>query len=277
MDRLVRLCTDNLLFSVALCYIIGASCAFWLNRPLTELPTTAFGLAMMAGCLLLAMVLGNRFRPLATLPFFMLAGLLHTHGALQPITDPHHLATLISRPIKTTLVGRIATMAENNGERTRFELDCESVLIHEASRQATFQPVHGTVLLSIRGAIDPQFVPGAKIMVIATVDRIRNYQTPGVFDYRVQMAVRSIFCTGWIQSPQEMRPVADPWDSAWHAVLYRPEQIRQQTADFLLRHLPSDIAGLYQALLIGSMVNVPANIMEAFKENGCFHILSNSF
>lgn len=264
------------LVSVVLCYIIGASCAFWLNRPLAELPTTAIGLGLMAGCVLLALVIGDRFRPLAALPFFMLAGLLHTHDALQPITDPHHIATLISRPTKTTLVGHIATMAENNGERTRFELDCESILIHEDSRQATFQPIRGTVQLSMQGAIDPMFVPGTKIMAIATVDRIRNYQIPGVFDYRLQMAVRSIFCTGWIQSPQEMRPVADPLDRSWHALLYRPEQVRQKTADFLKSHLPNDIAGLYQALLIGSMVNVPIRIMEAFKENGCFHILSIS-
>jgi competence protein ComEC len=276
MNRLVRLCTDTLLVSVALSYLAGASCAFWLNRPLAELPITAIGLALMAGCLLLAVVLGNRFRPLATLPFFMLVGLLHTHGALQPITDPHHLATLISRPVKTTLVGRIATMAENNGERTRFELDCEALLLHDPTRQATFQPARGTVLLSIRGTIDPEFVPGTKIMVMATVDRIRNYQTPGVFDYRLQMAVRSILCTGWIQSPQEIRSVADPWDNDWQAISYQPEQIRQKTADFLMSHLPSDIAGLYQALLIGSVVNIPSSIMEAFKENGCFHILSIS-
>ena len=128
MNRLVRLCTDNLLVSVVLCYLIGASCAFWLNRPLSELPTTAIGLGLMAGCVLLALVIGNRFRPLAALPFFILTGLIHTHGALQPITDPHQLATLISRPTKTTLVGRIATMAENNGERTRH-----SATVHTGS------------------------------------------------------------------------------------------------------------------------------------------------
>ena len=70
--------------------------------------------------------------------------------------------------------------------------------------------------------------------------------------------------------------MADPWDNDWQAISYRPEQIRQKTADFLMRHLPSDIAGLYQALLIGSVVSIPSSIMEAFKENGCFHILSIS-
>ena len=276
MNRLAQLCTDNLLVSVALCYIAGASCAFWLDRALAELPVIAIGSVLLVFCMLLAVVIRNRMRPLTTLPFFVLAGLLHTQVALQPIADPHHIAALISQPVKTTLVGRIVAMAENNGERTRFELACEALLFHDPNRQATFQPVRGTVLLSIQGGIDPQFVPGTKIMVIAMVDRIRNYQTPGAFDYRLQMATKSIFCSGWIQSQREILLVADPWESNWQAWSYGPERMRQKTADFLIRQFPTDIAGLYQALLIGSVVNVSANIMETFKENGCFHILSIS-
>lgn len=292
LNRLSQGCADNLLVSLALCFIIGASCAFWLNNLLAELPTTAIVLALMAGCLLLAMVANNRFRPLTTLPFFMLVGLLHTHLALQPISDPHHIARLISKPIKVTLVGRIATMVEKNGERSRFELDCEAVLMHDeipSPFQANFQPVRGTVLLSAPGSLDASLLPGTRIMAIALVDRIRPYQTPGVFDYRLQMASRSIFCTGWIQSVQAIRVVTDvtdvtapensayPWQEIpWQAIFSWPEQIRQKTADFLSHHLSAEIAGVYQALLIGSVVNLSTTVKEAFKASGCLHILAIS-
>ena len=276
MDWLVRRCTENLLISVTICFIAGASAASCFAHPLSEQPLILFVIPLLLIPAILVLCLGRQVRPLATLPFFFLIGFFHTHLALQPVSDPNHIASIISGPAKVTLIGRILTMAENNGERTRFELDCESLLLHDNTQQSTFQPARGKVLLSVQGAIDPQFLPGKKIMAMATVDRIRNYQTPGAFNYRLQMATKSIFCSGWVQSPREILPVGEPSRSAWHDLPFLPEQVRQQTADFLDTHFDREVAGLYQALLIGSMVNISPQLMEAFKENGCFHVLSIS-
>jgi len=276
MDGLIRRCTDNLLPGVAVCFVAGASLAFFWEKPLAGLPLLRLVAPLLLGLAGGALCLRNHLRPLTTLPFFFLIGLLHTHWALQPVTDPNHIATIIAGPTKVTLIGRMLTMAENNGDRTRFELDCEALLLHDVTRQAQFRPVQGKVLLSVPGAIDPRLAPGTKIMVMATVDRIRNYQTPGAFDYRLQMATRSIFCSGWIQSPREILAVGEPSRSGWHTLPFLPEQVRQQTADFLNTRFDREAAGLYQALLIGSMVNVSPQLMEDFKDNGCFHVLSIS-
>jgi competence protein ComEC len=276
MDWLVRRCTENLLISVTLCFIAGASAAFSWAQSLTEQQLTIFVVPLLLVLTVFPLCLGRCSRSLATLPLFFLIGFFHIYQALQPVSDPNHIAGLISDPTKVTLIGRILTMAENNGERTRFELDCESLLLHDRKQQSQFQPVRGKLLLSIQGSIDPQFSPGKKIMAMATVGRIRNYQTPGAFDYRLQMATKSIFCSGWIQSPREILPVAEPYRSTWRNLRFFPERVRQRTADFLDTHFDREIAGLYQALLIGSMVNISPQLMESFKENGCFHVLSIS-
>ena len=172
MDWLLRRCTENLLISVTICFIAGASAASCFAQPLSELPLIFFVGPLLLVPALLTLCLGRQARPLATLPFFLLIGFFHTHLALQPVSDPNHIAGIISGPAKVTLIGRILTMAEHNGERTRFELDCESLLLHDNTQQSTFQPARGKVLLSVQGAIDPQFLPGKKIMAIASVDRI---------------------------------------------------------------------------------------------------------
>ncbi|NLX19430.1 MAG: ComEC family competence protein, partial [Desulfobulbus sp.] len=273
MNRLVRLCSDNLLISVVVCYMAGAACASLFNGSLSKLPVNVIAPALLAFCLVFVPAISPRHRFLVTLPFFVVTGGLHTHGALQPVTDSYHIANNISQPVRVTLVGHIATMRETNSEHTRFTLDCESILFHGHDRSAGFQPVRGRVLLFLRNGMGPQYVPGTKIMAIATVDRVRNYQTPGAFDYRLQMASRGIHCTGWIGSQQEITPLADAQMSLWQTIRYSLERVRQNTADFLSQNLPGHVSGIYQALLIGSMAHISPDIIEAFKGNGCFHIL----
>ncbi len=276
MERLIRHCANNLLPGVTLCFIAGASGAALLSSPPSEQPPIVFAALALIALAALLLLFGRATRPLAALPFFLLIGFVHTHVALQPIADPDHLAAIVTGPTKVTLIGRMLTMAEYTGERTRFELDCESLLVHDPARQSAFRPVRGKVLLSVQGSIDPRFSPGTVIMAIATVDRIRNYQTPGAFDHRLQMATKSIFCSGWIQSPQEILPVEEPQRSTWHTFRFLPEQTRQRTSRFLVDRLDREIAGIYQALLVGSLVNVSPHRMEAFKDSGCFHVLAIS-
>lgn len=276
MKGLVQRCADNLLVCAAICFIAGASVAFVCARALAQLPVIPVAVPLLAVTTALAMFLRRPLQPLAALPFSLLVGLLHTHLALQPSSDPHHIANLITEKTKITLVGRIQTMPEFDGEKTRFELAMESMLIHTPERNAPFQPAQGRIQLSVADALDSRFAPGTNIMALATVDRIRNYQTPGAFDYRLLMAAKSISCSGWIQSADEMLPVRDQDSSLWRELRFLPERTRLRIAQTLDSRLEPELAGLYQALLIGSTVNISPQLMEAFKENGCFHVLSIS-
>ena len=272
MDRLPRHLTDNLLVSVTVCFLAGATLA-------PRLPASWpgwTGLAPSGLCAVAALVLDPRFRPLTALPFFLLVGLLHTHTALHPPADPHHIAGWIGEKSRVTLTGRMLTMAEDDGEKTRFELAAESLLIHGSGEAEQPRPVRGRVQLTVLAPLGERFAPGTRLVAIATLDRIRNYHTPGAFDYRLQMAARDIAVAGWVRSAAEILAAPETEVATVRQVRFLPEQVRQHLFAFLGRHFGRDLAGMYQALLTGSLVNVRPALIEAFKANGCFHVLSIS-
>ena len=276
MHRLLRLCTENLLISITLCFLAGACSASIFSTTLPRLPLFNLTLFVVLTLVVATVCLGPRIRLLILLPFFFLVGLLHTHQALQPPTDPYSLAALIEQRTKVTLVGRILSMVEDNGVTSRFELTTESILIHDNAGAASFQPTRGKVQLSVRGSLEPEYIPGTKILVLATVDRVRRYQTPGAFDVQMLMASRSIHCSGWIQSPNDILRIQEPPLSHGDRLRFFPEQVRQYISDFLLLRIDPTSAGLYQALLVGSRVNIDPHILETFKASGCMHILAIS-
>jgi competence protein ComEC len=276
MYRLLRLCTENLLISVTLCFLAGACLAHTLAEPLTRLPLPHLVLLLVLILALIAFFPGSRFRWLCPLPLFFLFGLLHTHLALHPPADPHAIATLIPERTKVTLEGRILSMVEDNGVTSRFELAATAMLVHEHPQTTSFQPVRGKVQLSVHGSLGPAFVPGANILAIASIDQIRRYQTPGAFDLQMLLAARSIHCSGWIRSPDDMLRIHEPLRSPWQRLRFFPEQVRQHVAEFLALRLDPVSAGLYQALLIGSRANIDPYILETFKATGCMHILAIS-
>ncbi|MBV5318427.1 MAG: DUF4131 domain-containing protein, partial [Desulfobulbaceae bacterium] len=274
MDQVRRYCVENLLISVTVCFMAGAGIAYNFSTSLTQLPLMVISLSavLMLGCV--ATLLRPFLRPLTTLPFFFLIGLLHAHLALQPEPDPRHIALTITEKTKATLIGRIRTLVEYDGEKTRFELATESILLHDESQTSAFQPVRGLIQITVQDALNDNFVPGMKIMAIVTINHIRDYQTPGAFPYRLQMATKSIHCSGWVQSAQEILPVHESPPSLGQRLRFFPEQVRQRVTFFLNQRFDPDIAGLYQALLIGSARNISPQLLEAFKENGCMHVLS---
>jgi len=276
MNQMLRLCTENLLISVTLCYLAGACLAHALAEPLTRLPLPHLVLLLVLILALIAFFPGSRLRQLSPLPLFFLVGLLHTHLALYPPADPHSIAALIPERTKVTLEGRILSMVEKNGVTSRFELSTASMLVHDFPQTTSFQPVRGKVQLTVRGSLGPEFFPGANILAIATVDQIRRYQTPGAFDLHMLLAARSIHCSGWVHSPKDILRIHEPPLSPWERLRFFPEQVRQHVAEFLTLHLDPVSAGLYQALLIGSRTNIDPHTLETFKATGCMHILAIS-
>lgn len=272
----LRRCTDNLLISITVCFIIGASTAYTFSAPLAPLPLATLLLPFLLVLALAAYCLPPRLRPLSALPLFFCIGLLHTHSGLQPEADSRSIARVITEKTRATVVGRILTMVEYDGEKTRFELGTEEILLHDMDKKSSLQPVRGKIQLAVQGDLSGSYIPGMKIMAIAMIDHIRDYQTPGAFPYRIQMATKAICCSGWVRSAKEILQVHEPPLSFGQRLRFFPEQVRQRVALFLNQQFTPEIAGLYQALLIGSMVNISPQLVEAFKENGCFHVLSIS-
>lgn len=276
MEGVLRRLNEYLLIWVAACFLAGGFAAAFIPTTVLGMLTPVVMLPLLAAFALLTVFLAPHVRPAVALPCFLLIGLVHTHSALQPPADPSHLAAIISEKTKATVTGRMLDLPEFDGERTRFHLAAETLLIHDGSRSSEPHPVRGRVQLSVQGRIDSEFVPGRIIMVIAALDQIRNYQTPGSFDFRLQMAAKGVYCSGWVGSTGEMLVVHEAAPSTWLHLRLLPERLRLRIARFLSKHFDADIAGLYQALLIGTLAEISPQLLDAFKENGCFHVLSVS-
>ncbi len=167
-------------------------------------------------------------------------------------------------------------MVEYDGEKTKFQLRVDEILIHGPPGTSRFIPTHGKVLLYMRDQTPPSCRPGKKIMAIARVKHIRNYQTPGAFDYRLYMATKGIILTGWIASQHEIIQVRDK-DQTWLQRAWSgPESMRQAITEFLEQRFNDSISGLYQALLIGSRTKISQQQLEQFKASGVMHLLAIS-
>nr|WP_321466914.1 DNA internalization-related competence protein ComEC/Rec2 [uncultured Desulfobulbus sp.] len=236
---------------------------------------------IVALLVLAAFSLPARAKPLTTLPLFFLLGLMHTAPALQLPADPNHIVRSIPGKTRATVVGTMLTMPVYNGKTTRFLLECESLLKAGTIQPTSFQPVRGKLQLTVEDALPASLEPGSRIMAIATLDRLHRYQTPGTFDYPLQMASKQVYCSGWIPSANAIEQVSDvrpgsPMARRLVHLVAVPEKMRQHMARFLEQSLPPEHAGLYQALLIGSLANIPAQTLAAFKNGGVFHLLAIS-
>lgn len=281
MSLLLRFCAHHLLVLVTLCYMTGAGAAGRLGQMIPPPAAMFYALPLLLLLAVGACALPSRARPLTALPLFFLIGLLHTQAALQPPKDPSHLYRHITQKTPATVVGTILTMPEYNGETTRCILECESLLKADTSHPAAFQPIRGRLQLTLQDQPPAYLKAGTRIMVIASIDRLHRHQTPGTFHFPLQMATQKIYCSAWVESANAIEPVYSQTNpgtvmSTFQQFRFFPEQLRQQMAGFLENSMPLEQAGLYQALLIGSMVNIPLETLEAFKASGCFHILAIS-
>uniref|UniRef100_UPI0040564CA0 DNA internalization-related competence protein ComEC/Rec2 n=1 Tax=Candidatus Electronema sp. TaxID=2698783 RepID=UPI0040564CA0 len=262
----LRWCERNILLPVTVCFILGISAG---RSNLLPEQTAVIALALLA---IAALVLHHRHALLLSLPIFFLTGHLHL---LQHLAKPHAAgqlaAVLTEEERRVTLVGTLASMieeSEQDGEIiSRFELEAEEVLLDK-----TWRAVRGRVRLAMLGKAD-DLRPGISLMLLAKVGPPEGFKTPGAFDYQGHLAAKGIYLSGWIDGRADVLLLdsQDPPSLRW-----LPEQVRQETGRFLRQHLSPELAGVYQALLIGSQAAVPPKIQEQFRAAGTMHILSVS-
>lgn len=276
----VRWCSDNLLPVVAICFVVGA----WSARTI-PLPSVLYPVLIAAAALgsLGLLFLYHKRSPtglILLLPLFFLAGYIHTARHLLPPTDPTHIYQRITQRTTIHLSGTVLDMVTWDGEKTRLTMASETLLLpgKAPSRQAeaaSFWPVHGKIRLSLRGQPTRPIKCGDRLLLMATVDRIRNYRTAGSFDYQLHMAAQEIHASGWIPSPDHIWPIPTQ-ASLLQELKDLPGRVRQELGDFLTTTLPPEPASLYQALLIGNRSRVPPDVLEHFKISGCMHLLAIS-
>ena len=298
---------DILLLPATLCFVIGAALAGLhpASRPFVHHRYGLIALAVVLVCTGMLFSGLKKFPNLKTWPwtdhtdqttsnhinrrdkalwirlvllllFFALVGFIHTWTALQPPSDPSHIYNLIRKKTKVTLEGKVTGMATISGDKSSFVLALSHILFREEPDPAPMRPATGKVRLAMRGNA-PDFIrPGQKLLVVASIDRIHNYQTPGTFDYVLYMRNKGIFCSGWIKSPHHI--MARPTASREGIIDIRlpAQRFRQRIDNFLRQHCDPVTGGLYRALLIGNRSGLSRDTSDHFAASGCMHLLAIS-
>lgn len=266
---------QNIIVPVAISYIAGASLAGIL-LPGNTLLGYISGLAVIltAG---LFVFRKHSAALVCTLPLFFLLGLIHTGHAFHPPDRPDHVYNLITAQSKVTLAGTVTGMPEYDGHTTMMEIEMDTILYHRPKTAISDQiPATGRIRISIDGPLPDTVFPGVHLLAIASLNRTASYKTPGVFDYRLYLANRSIYVTGKIHSPAEIMPYIDLTEPWYRKILLYPESIRYSVGIFLENNLDPDLAGIYKALLVGSRAGISDPVIESFKATGCMHLLAIS-
>lgn len=277
LTSLLHWSSANILLVVVVFFILGITAANNVATDGSIYLSIAFTCTILTGALLALMYRRNASLALfSALPFFFCIGFIHTSLALAPPDDPNHIYNLIQQRSKVTVTGTLVRMVEYDGSKSRFELSVDEVRFPAENFTQRVEPARGLIRLSMRGKLSADIIPGTTLMLIATLDRLHNYQTPGAFDYRGYMASRSIYCSGWVKSEHHILRVRDVPGAKINTLRYLPERLRQQIGLFLHDRFDQTTSGLYQALLIGTRSGVSPQTLEQFKATGCMHLLAIS-
>ena len=143
-------------------------------------------------------------------------------------------------------------------DRTRLTLDVE---------QVDDVPRTGRVSLALYGP-PPPLAQGQRIRVEARLERPIGLRDPGVFDAAARLAREGIHVTGSASSTRvvPLEPPAPPW----------PARVRQFALAAFAERLPPVSAGLLGGLVLGARTALPADVQDAFRSAGVFHILAVS-
>ena len=270
----LRWCERNILLPVTACFLLGIIAG--KLHPLLAEPANVVALLLIAA---LALLLRSKQAALfLSLPLFFLAGHLHVRHQLALPQHAGQLASLIHEQTEVTLVGTLAGMTETGlvqteqGEEllSRFVLEAEELRLDQH-----WQPVRGKVRLSMPSPAD-DLLPGATLMLLAKIGPPHRFKTPGAFDYPGYLAAEGIYLSGWISDRHDVLTVIDQTKGRWQRLRSFPERIRQQISLFLRQQLRPELAGVYEALLIGSRAGVAPELLEQFKASGTMHILAIS-
>ncbi len=271
-DLFTRL-SRNILPAITCCYILGATGA-------GQLPQTSPAWIFIAAGILCFAYFFLRKQPWAELSFlmifFLLVGFIHTGIALQPPGNPSHIYNRIPEKTRITLSGTVTGMVTQDEDKSRFEVKLDTIIPRNSGASGEQLSTTGKIRLSMRGQAPPFLAPGQRVLAVATVDRIRNYQTPGIFDYTLYMHSLGIYSSGWISSSTFIEPLTTQRYSASSDFRITSEKIRQRISRFMRKKCDPVTGGLYRALLIGDRTGLSLRLQEQFAATGCMHLLAIS-
>lgn len=243
------------------CSLGLAVCAFLAGvltlQQFTQLPAPQW--AWLGLPLLLLALRYPAWRPLA----WFAAGLLSAWWTAAAILAQELPAELEGRDL--VVEGVIASLPNNNDERTRFEFVVERLGDgeHVAARP-------GRIMLSWYGE-RPLVRGGERWRFTVRLKRPHGFMNPGGFDYEAWLFRHRLRATGYVRPEGEQRRLpSPPYD-------YPLLRARQGLADAMERALAGrPYAGIVEALAFGETRHIPPQQWEVLTATGTIHLVAIS-
>jgi len=227
----------------------------------------------------LAVLLAYKFRrPLVAglllMLFFYLLGVVHGANHLSPPVDSSHLANLAVNNQELCLTGTLIHKPVSRDNRQKITLEVDHVLYPGGNK---LLPAWGRILLTIPGNRPADFGPGERYLAKAKLSEVRNFGTPGAFDYQGHLATQSIWITGWVKNHALIHKIQGTFSPGlFTRIRCLPEALRGDLEKFLDETLDPKCAGVYKALLIGERSSIDPPLLESYKQTGIIHLIAIS-
>src|SRR5436309_2349619 len=236
---------------LAVAFAAGIALAPWI-APRAAWALVAAGLAATV----LVLVLGQAAHALA--PLLAAIAMLGALRATPAPLPPDHVGRL---PLPATARVEARLAADPIAwapDRARLALDVESV---------DGVPRSGRISLGLYGP-PPPLAEGQRIVVAARLERPVGFRDPGVVDVAARLAREGIHVTGSASVTRvvPLEPPAPPW----------PARVRRFALAAFAERLPPASAGLLGGLVLGNRTALPADVQDAFRRAGVFHVLAVS-
>jgi competence protein ComEC len=129
------------------------------------------------------------------------------------------------------------------------------------------EPRSGTVQLDLYGGRPPDLTPGQRVSGVLRLARPAGFRNPGGFDYAAHLARRDVHVTASGRGDDlTLEPAAPAWRT----------RVRRGAIAAMDAALPPASAALLAGLLLGERKALPAEIQEAFRVAGIYHVLAVS-
>lgn len=261
-----------------LLWIAGALAAgVFLNshtQPDERLLFPAASLSLLVGCALLR-AKWDRCAWSLGLFAWMLLGLQAAH--LTRLSLPPHHASRLATPVILAAKDPLRWRGQLRSDPVqlpwglRYEIELEEVEV--AARP---QRIAGGLRVSFfrnesRPEPEPALRAGDRVEALVRARPPRNFQNPGAFDAKTQLARQGVHLTGSLRSLELMRRLESPAPS-FSAQASRARGYFLRQIDTLFRTRPEHAAVL-RAILLGDYGFVDHDLAETFQKTAAYHVL----
>ncbi|MBF0475770.1 MAG: DNA internalization-related competence protein ComEC/Rec2 [Deltaproteobacteria bacterium] len=254
--------TNTALFGA---FVAGLICGQKVPWPLS---LTLVGLAAGAGVLIIIAAIGWT-GPAASsggVVLFFILGLWLVQSALEPYHPPNDIwYRQDAGPI--ILTGVVIDQPAFYPDHVVYVMDAQWE--HQPDRDL---PRTGVFQLSIDKS-GPVFRYGDRVRMRVDLRPVRNYNNPGLFDYRLHMLSKGVSLLGHIPGNRLAVVVGREPPSS---IMVWVEDFRQRVREFIDTHMPVRTRPVLRGLWLGEQSILPQDVQLLFIRTGCGHVMAVS-